>query len=132
MIKDALDTVLISNVNWKVGTFSFLPIAFGVAMALVDVVMMFTAKFVHLGRLPYAPGLALATGVYLLQPYLFIKALNYETLSAMNLIWNLASNIVVTVSGVLVFRESVHGLRWVAIAMSLFAIGLFSYTGTSD
>jgi multidrug transporter EmrE-like cation transporter len=45
---------------------------------------------------------------------------------------NLASNIVVTVSGVLVFQEPVHGLRWVAIAMSLFAIGLFAYTGASS
>ena len=117
---DALD-VLIAKVKWK----QLLPIAFALAMAAVDVCMMFTAKFVHLGRLSYATGLALATGVYLLQPYLFIKAMNYETMSAMNLIWNLASNIVVTVSGV-------HGLRWVAIGMSLFAIGLFAYTGASS
>ena len=124
---DALD-VLIAKVKWK----QLLPIAFALAMAAVDVCMMFTAKFVHLGRLSYATGLALATGVYLLQPYLFIKAMNYETMSAMNLIWNLASNIVVTVSGVLVFQEPVHGLRWVAIGMSLFAIGLFAYTGASS
>jgi multidrug transporter EmrE-like cation transporter len=128
MIKDALDTVLISNVNWKVGTFSFLPIAFGVAMALVDVVMMFTAKFVQMKKVSYAAGLTLATGVYTLQPYLFMKAMNYQNMSGANLIWNISSNVIVTLSGIFIFGESIRGLRWLAILMSLFSLGLFAYT----
>jgi multidrug transporter EmrE-like cation transporter len=127
MIKDGLD-VLISKVNWKVGTFSFLPIAFGVGMALLDVVMMFTAKFVHTKTLSYPTGLTLATGVYALQPYLFMKAMNYENMTVTNLIWNLSSDVIVTLSGIFVFGESIKGLRWLAILMSVFSLGLFAYT----
>jgi multidrug transporter EmrE-like cation transporter len=97
-------------------------------MALIDVVMMFTAKFVHTDQISYPAGLTLATGVYAFQPYLFMKAMNYQNMTAANLTWNLTSNIVVTLSGIFVFGESIKGLRWLAIAMSLFSLGLFAYT----
>lgn len=119
--KDFVDTVVISSFN--------VPIVLGIAMALVDVVMMFTSKLVHLGRVPYGAGLALATAAYALQPYLFIKGMNYEGMAAMNLIWNLSSNIIITLSGVVLFKESIRGLRWLAILMSVFSLGLFAYSG---
>jgi|UniRef100_A0A6C0KAD5 multidrug transporter EmrE-like cation transporter len=125
--KDVLD-VFISKTNWKYGSFSILPIVFGVVMAIVDVVMMFTAKFVSLGSISYGLGLTIATLVYSVQPYLFIKATRLENMSVSNLIWNLTSNVLVTFSGVMVFKESIKGLRWVAIGMSMIAILLFAYT----
>jgi multidrug transporter EmrE-like cation transporter len=127
MSKDALD-VFISKTNWKYGSFSILPIMFGIVMAVVDVVMMFTAKFVSLGSISYGLGLTVATLVYSVQPYLFIKATRLENMSVSNLIWNLTSNVLVTFSGVMVFKESIKGLRWVAIGMSIIAILLFAYT----
>jgi multidrug transporter EmrE-like cation transporter len=127
MSKDAID-VFISKTNWKYGSFSILPIVFGVVMAVVDVIMMFTAKFVSLGSISYGLGLTIATLVYSVQPYLFIKATRLENMSVSNLIWNLTSNVLVTFSGVMVFKESIKGLRWVAIGMSIIAILLFAYT----
>jgi multidrug transporter EmrE-like cation transporter len=127
MSKDALD-VFISKTNWKYGSFSILPIVFGLVMAVVDVLMMFTAKFVSLGSISYGLGLTIATLVYSVQPYLFIKATRLENMSVSNLIWNLTSNVLVTFSGVMVFKESIKGLRWVAIGMSMIAILLFAYT----
>jgi multidrug transporter EmrE-like cation transporter len=127
MSKDAVD-VFISKTNWKYGSFSILPIVFGVVMAVVDVIMMFTAKFVSLGSISYGLGLTIATLVYSVQPYLFIKATRLENMSVSNLIWNLTSNVLVTFSGVMVFKESIKGLRWVAIGMSMIAILLFAYT----
>ena len=125
--KDALD-VFISKTNWKYGNFSILPIVFGLAMATIDVVMMFTAKFVSLGSVSYGFGLTIATLVYSVQPYLFIKATRLESMTVSNLIWNLISNILVTFSGVMVFKESIKGMRWVAIGMSMIALLLFAYT----
>lgn len=127
MSKDAID-VFISKTNWKYGSFSILPIVFGLVMAVVDVLMMFTAKFVSLGSISYGLGLTIATLVYSVQPYLFIKATRLENMSVSNLIWNLTSNVLVTFSGVMVFKESIKGLRWVAIGMSMIAILLFAYT----
>jgi multidrug transporter EmrE-like cation transporter len=125
--KDALD-VFITKTNWKYGSFSILPIVFGLVMAAIDVVMMFTAKFVSLGSVSYATGLTIATLVYSVQPYLFIKATRLESMTVSNLIWNLTSDVMVTFSGVMVFKESIKGLRWVAIGMSMIALFLFAYT----
>lgn len=125
--KDALD-VFISKTNWKYGSFSLLPIVFGLVMAAIDVVMMFTAKFVTLGSVSYGLGLTIATLVYSVQPYLFIKATRLESMTVANLIWNLTSDVLVTFSGVMVFKESIKGLRWVAIGMSMIALLLFAYT----
>lgn len=127
MIKDFIDT-WISKVNWKVGTFSLLPIAFGLVMASLDIVMMFACKLVQLGSISYGVGLTFATLAYSLQPYLFVKSMNYENMTATNLIWNLTSDVAVTLSGVFVFGESIKGLRWLAILMSLFSLTLFAYT----
>ena len=125
--KDALD-VFISKTNWKYGSFSILPMVFGLVMAAIDVVMMFTAKFVSLGSVSYGLGLTIATLVYSVQPYLFIKATRFENMTVSNLIWNLTSDVLVTFSGVMVFKESIRGLRWVAIGMSMIALLLFAYT----
>jgi multidrug transporter EmrE-like cation transporter len=125
--KDALD-VFISKTNWTYGRLSILPIVFGLVMAAIDVVMMFTAKFVSLGSISYGMGLTIATLVYSVQPYLFIKATRLESMTVSNLIWNLTSDILVTFSGVMVFKESIKGLRWVAIGMSMIALFLFAYT----
>ena len=127
LIKDKIDT-MISKINWKAGGFSFLPIVFGLVMASLDVVMMFVCKFVHLGSIPYGIGLAVATLAYSFQPYIFIKAMNYENMTATNLIWNLSSDVIVTLSGIFIFGESIKGLRWLAILMSLVSLTLFAYT----
>uniref|UniRef100_A0A6C0J2F3 EamA domain-containing protein n=1 Tax=viral metagenome TaxID=1070528 RepID=A0A6C0J2F3_9ZZZZ len=126
-MKDILDN-LIKSVNWKVGRFNTLPIVFGVVMALLDIFMMGMAKEVSLKTVPYALGLGGATLIYAFQPYLFVKALTFENMTVVNLIWNLSSDIIVTLMGVLYYGESIAGLRWLALCMSLFSIGLFAYT----
>jgi len=107
---------------------SILPIAFGLVMAGLDIAMMSVAKFTHLGKLPYIGGLALSTALYSLEPFLFIKALSFESMVAVNLIWNLVSSVVVTLIGIFFFKESVKGLRLLAVLIGLFSLGLFAIT----
>jgi multidrug transporter EmrE-like cation transporter len=45
-----------------------------------------------------------------------------------NLIWNLMSNIIVTLQGVFVFGESIKGTRWLGICMSLVSLCLLAYS----
>ena len=126
-MKDWVDKV-ITSINWKVGKFSFLPIAFGVSMATLDIVMMSIAKYSSKGQIAYGTALPLATLVYSLEPYLFFKSLNYESLTTMNLIWDLTSDILVTIIGVFWFGESIKGIRWLAVLFAIFSLGLFAYT----
>lgn len=118
----------IRSVNWKVGKFSFLPIFFGVCMASLDVVMMSLGKFAAKGQMAHGTALTLGTIAYSLEPYIFFKSLKYESLTAMNLIWDLTSDVIVTILGVFYFKESIKGLRWLAVLFAVFSLGLFAYT----
>jgi EamA domain-containing membrane protein RarD len=126
-MKDFVD-VLIQSVNWKVGNFDLLPILFGIVMALIDITMMGTLKFIDQGKLAYAIGFPIATLLYAFQPFVFLKAMSHSNMLSTNLIWNLASNILVTLLGVFFFKEKIKGLKWLAIGLSLFSLGIFAYS----
>jgi len=126
-MKDFVD-VLIQSVNWKLGSFDLLPIFFGIVMALVDITMMGTLKFVDQGKLAYNIGFPIATLLYAFEPYVFLKAMAHSNMLTTNLIWNLASNILVTLLGVFFFKEKIKGLKWLAIGLSLFSLGIFAYS----
>ena len=126
-MKDFVD-VLIQSVNWKVGSFDLLPILFGLVMALIDITMMGTLKFVDQEKLAYNIGFPIATILYAFEPYVFLKAMAHSNMLTTNLIWNLASNILVTLAGVFFFKEKIKGLKWLAIGLSLFSLGIFAYS----
>jgi len=126
-MKDVID-LWIKSINWKMGNFSLLPIAFGTVMALNDVLMMTSLKLVHNGVVSSTVGILFSLLCYLLQPLIFLKALNYEGMAQTNLVWNLISNIIITIEGVFVFGESIKGLRWLAMLMGLLSLFLFAYS----
>jgi multidrug transporter EmrE-like cation transporter len=128
--KKGLDIVdrFIQNVNWKIGNFDMLPIVFGTMMAFIDIVMMSTVKMTSTGQLTTAVGLPLSMALYALEPVVFLKAMSYQGMVVTNLVWNMMSNIIVTLQGVFIFGESIKGLRWVGIGMSIVALGIFAYT----
>jgi len=126
-MKDSID-LLIKSINWKFGNFNTLPILFGSVMALIDICMMSMLKMVNNKTLSSSVGIPLSVGLYALEPLLFLKAMKYEGMIITNLVWNLMSNIIVTLQGIFIFGESVKGLRWIAVCMSIFSVGLMAYT----
>lgn len=114
--------------NWKIGKFSMLPIGLGVMMASLDVIMMSMAKLTSKGQLAMGTALPLATVIYAAEPYIFFKSMKYQSLTAMNLIWDLTSDVLVTLVGIFYFKESIKGLRWLAILFAMFSLALFAYT----
>ena len=111
------------NITW-------LPIAFGVVMASLDVVMMSMVKQVTTGALPLRVGLPLATLLYSLEPFVFWQSMvvTGEGMTVMNLVWDLTSDVIITVLGLVWFGEKIQGLRWLAVALSLTSLALFAYT----
>ena len=126
-MKDLTDK-WISSVNWKIGNFSMLPIFFGTVMALIDIFMMALVKMIHNGTFSTAIGLSVSISLYALEPLIFLKAMKYEGMVVTNLVWNLMSNVLVTLQGILIFGETIKGIRWLGICMSLFSLGLMAYT----
>lgn len=127
-MKDALDS-WIKSVNWKVGKFSLLPIAFGTLMALIDICMMSVVKLTSQNKIG-AWGVPLSMILYALEPLVFLRAMRYEGMVVTNLVWNMLSDVIVTLQGVLFFGEKVKGMRWLGICMSIVALGIFAYTDT--
>jgi len=132
MVKKGGDVVdkFLNGVNWKVGNFNMRPIFFGVVMATIDVIMMGAVKMVHQGTLSHAFGVPFALVLYAMEPLVFLKALNYEGMAVTNLIWNLTSDVVVTLQGIFFFGESIAGMRWVAVCMALVSLTIFAFTDT--
>ena len=126
-MKDLFDSI-VSIADFKIGNFSVLPVFLGMMMASLDVVMMSLAKLTSKGKIAYGTALPSATLLYALEPYIFFKSMKYESLTAMNLIWDLTSDIIVTLVGVFYFKESIKGLRWLAVLFALFSLMLFAYT----
>ena len=126
-MKETFDGI-VELFNWKIGGFSMRPIGLGLMMATLDVIMMSMAKLTSLKQLSMNVALPIATILYAAEPYIFFKAMKYESLTAMNLIWDLTSDVMVTLVGVLYFGESIKGLRWLAVLFALFSLALFAYT----
>jgi multidrug transporter EmrE-like cation transporter len=126
----SLDIVdkFIQGVNWKVGKFNMLPIVFGIIMALIDIIMMSVLKLTSTGHLSTVLGLPVSMLLYAFQPIVFLKAMSYQGMVVTNLVWNMMSNIIVTLQGVFIFGESIKGLRWIGIGMSIVALSIFAYT----
>lgn len=97
-------------------------------MALIDIAMMGTIKMVSLKTMSWNVGVPLAVFLYGIEPLIFLKAMSFEGMVVTNLVWNLLSNIIVTLQGVIIFGESIKGLRWLGIAMSLVSLTLLAYT----
>ena len=97
-------------------------------MALIDIAMMGTVKMTSAGGITTAVGVPLSMILYSLEPLVFLKAMKYEGMVVTNLVWNMLSDVIVTLQGVFIFGESIKGVRWVGIAMSIIALSIFAYT----
>lgn len=62
--------------------------------------------------------------IYGLQPLIFYRALKVTTLTSMNLIWDLSSDIMVTVIGIYMFKESLNTKERIGLGLGLIALFL--------
>ena len=108
--------------------FNFVPLLFGGLLALIDAVALPILKGVKTENWPRWL-LGIPIGLYALNPLIFFSALGSESLTIMNLIWDLMSDIVVTLIGILFFKEVIPTTKRVGIALSFISLLLMSYEG---
>jgi|UniRef100_A0A6C0KJK7 drug/metabolite transporter (DMT)-like permease len=99
-------------------------IAYSSLMASIDIASLGLAKAAYTGAVPVAIGLAVSVLLYAIQPLLFYNALSFEGLAVVNLLWNVISSIVVTLLGILYFKEKLTNLKLLGAAFSIVAIWL--------
>lgn len=107
--------------------FHFIPIAFASFMALMDALVMSWLKKINLGVYTSAWMLPLAMLVYSFQPMVFLKSLEYETMTVMNILWDLISDFSVTALGLFYFREKLTHVKLAGLVFAFIAIVLLTH-----
>jgi len=94
-------------------------------MATMDAFMLGMLKAMSLGwintNLLFIPAI-----VYAIQPLIFYKALGSETMTVMNLLWDVISDVLVTVEGLYFFGEKLSHRKMWGVALSFVSIMLLS------
>jgi drug/metabolite transporter (DMT)-like permease len=96
-------------------------------MATIDAVCFPIIKYIHEGSVDIK-WMAVPMIIYAIQPLLFYKALKYSNVTIINILWDVSSDIIVTLIGLYLLRETVSfhskiGLIFAAIAIYFFSKG---------
>ena len=98
-------------------------LTFGSVMASIDVLSLGIVKNVSGGTYKMWT-MAIATAMYALQPWIFLSSLSGSSLTIMNLMWDLTSDIMVTLVGLFYFREKIGHTRLIGLILGFVALVL--------
>jgi multidrug transporter EmrE-like cation transporter len=105
--------------------FNTIPFVFAAAMASIDATMLTLIKYISTQK--HQTGwLLLPMIVYALQPVLFYLSMEYETLTVMNLLWDVFSDVIITGIGLFLFKETIGPYKKLGVVFSLISIVLLS------
>ena len=97
-------------------------LAYGIGLAILDVVSFPMVKGVSLGW--STAWMAVPIAVYSMAPVLLLSALKAETLVVMNLVWDLLSDVIITM---FVFSERIAPLKVLGVCLCLVSLFLLNY-----
>ena len=100
------------------------PYLYAFYMALIDAIVMPLLKAKKLGMLTGNWMFPLASIIYASQPFIFYKSLSSNSMTVMNILWDVMSDVLVTIIGVFIFGEALTPTQWVGIVLSILGIAL--------
>jgi multidrug transporter EmrE-like cation transporter len=106
-------------------TSGFGPLAHGAAMAFNDVISLGLLKAIHLEWLS-SYYFIVPLILYMAQPFLFFSALNVESMAVMNIMWDLLSDVLVTLSGIYIFKEKISNSKLLGILLAMVSMYLLT------
>ncbi len=105
---------------------NFIPIAFATFMAGIDGIVLGWIKKYTLGTIHWSY-ILVGMVIYGLQPLIFLQSLKYETMTVMNILWDVISDLLVTGMGLLYFKEKLSAMKQLGLCFAFVAIVLLSY-----
>ena len=106
-------------------------LAIGLLLSIFDLFNMGAMKQISLHNFPINT-IYLISFLYAIQPWIFLKGLNFTSMTVLNLSWDLLSDILVTLSGLFYFREQLTEYKAFGVMFAVLAIILFGLDGSSD
>jgi drug/metabolite transporter (DMT)-like permease len=107
--------------------FDLTALGFGGTMALIDAVILSSLKAYNLGWLQWRGILLVSMLIYSMQPLLFLQSLQYNSLTVMNLLWDVMSDVIVTAIGVFYFSEKLTKFKKLGVFFSIISIFLLTW-----
>ncbi len=107
--------------------FDLTSLGYGAAMALGDSVILSTLRAFNLGWIKSKIVIALAMLFYSFQPLIFLQSLSHSSLTVMNLLWDVMSDVSVTVIGLFYFKEKITKFKKLGVLFSMISIFLLTY-----
>lgn len=96
-------------------------------MAFVDAISMAAIKEYSIGAIHWRAILPITMVVYSLQPMIFLQSLQFESMTVMNLMWDITSDVLVTLMGFFYFKERLTPMKRWGLLFAFVAIVLLSY-----
>jgi hypothetical protein len=106
--------------------FNLIPLGFAGLMALIDAFSLTLLKKISTKALSFS-FVPIAMLIYAIQPFIFLEALNFESMTVMNILWDLSSDIIVTFIGIFILGEKIGFRKSIGIVLSFIAIYLFTF-----
>jgi multidrug transporter EmrE-like cation transporter len=106
-------------------TFNWRTIGYGLGFGALDATALPIVKAVSKGWNP--AWMIVPVLLYGASPFFLLAALRQETLTVMNLVWDLTSDLIVTFIGLIVFGETISPVKGLGVATSFIALTLMSY-----
>jgi drug/metabolite transporter (DMT)-like permease len=107
-------------INWRT-------LGFGATFGIMDSIALPTIKAISKGHSMW--WMIVPVLLYGASPFLFLKALEQETLTIMNLAWDLSSDLIVTFIGLFIFAETISPTKMLGVLFSFVGLFLMSYEG---
>ena len=112
--------------------FDLTALGFGGSMALIDGFILSTLKAYNLGWIQWRGIIIIAMLVYSFQPLIFLESLNHSSLTVMNLLWDVMSDVIVTAIGLFYFSEKLTRFKKLGVFFSFISIILLTWKDGDD
>ena len=99
-------------------------LALGLVMAFIDVLVLSGLQMRHSGSLQGNWIFPLAFIIYGCQPIIFYYALSYMNMAIMNLMWDLSSVIILTLVGLMIFKDKLTMKQMIGLGFAFPALML--------
>jgi drug/metabolite transporter (DMT)-like permease len=107
--------------------FDLTALGYGGSMAMIDGLILSALKAYNLGWLQWRGILILSMLVYSFQPLIFLESLNHNSLTVMNLLWDVMSDVLVTTIGLFYFSEKLSNIKKLGVFFSFISIILLTW-----
>jgi drug/metabolite transporter (DMT)-like permease len=100
---------------------------YGASLAIGDSIVLSTLRAFNAGMIKWRGIVPLAMLFYSFQPLIFLNSLSHNSLTVMNLLWDVMSDVSVSIIGLFYFGEKLTKFKKMGVFLSIISIILLTW-----